>query len=245
MGDNRPFVPQLDAANADPSAGTKYDFGPRDLAGYGRHPPNPQWPGGAKIAVSFVVNYEEGAERTVVNGDDQSESALWEQGGDRPGRIGERAVNTESDYEYGSRVGIWRMLNLFEAHEMPITCYAVGQALEMNPAVAKALQEGGHEIASHAYRWIDYHFMDAETEKAYIARQLKSIKDLTGEYPVGWYYGRLSPRSRALVHEVYKEHNTSLIWESDCYNDDLPYWLDSPIEKDERNPEGMLMIPYT
>lgn len=99
----------------------------------------------------------QGAERSVLNGDSQSESSLHEQGGDRPGRIGERAINVESDYEYGSRVGIWRMLNLFEAHGMPITCYAVGQALEKNPAVAKALQSGGHEIASHAYRWIDYH----------------------------------------------------------------------------------------
>jgi peptidoglycan/xylan/chitin deacetylase (PgdA/CDA1 family) len=99
----------------------------------------------------------QGAERSVLNGDSQSESSLHEQGGDRPGRIGERAINVESDYEYGSRVGIWRMLNLFEAHGMPITCYAVGQALEKNTEVAKALQSGGHEIASHAYRWIDYH----------------------------------------------------------------------------------------
>ena len=137
------------------------------------------------------------------------------------------------------------MLNLFEAHGMPITCYAVGQALEMNPEVAKALQSGKHEIASHAYRWIDYHPMPAEQEKQYIERQLKAVKDITGEYPCGWYYGRLSPRSRALVHEVYKEQGIPLLWESDSYCDDLPYWVDVPAEKDSPNPEGMLMVPYT
>ncbi|KAK4550633.1 hypothetical protein LTR36_000212 [Oleoguttula mirabilis] len=233
----------LAAANLDPTAGTKYDF-PRDLVGYGRHPPNAQWPGGAKIAVSFVINYEEGAERTVLNGDDQAECALWEQT-DRAGRVGERAINVESDYEYGSRVGIWRMLNLFEAHKMPITAYAVGQALEKNPEVAKALKAGGHEIASHAYRWIDYHGMPAELEKEYIVRQLKVLKELTGEYPAGWYYGRLSSRSRGLVHEVYKEQGIPLIWEADSYADDLPYWVDVPAEAESATPEGMLMVPYT
>lgn len=181
----------------------------------------------------------------MLNGDSQSESSLHEQAGDRPGRQGERAFNVESDYEYGSRVGIWRMLNLFEAHGMPITCYAVGQALEKNPAVAKALHTGGHEIASHAYRWLDYHGMPPELEKQYIERQLKAMKELTGEYPVGWYYGRLSPRSKALVHEVYKEQGVPLSWESDSYCEDLPYWVDVPAEKEEANPAGMLMIPYT
>lgn len=137
------------------------------------------------------------------------------------------------------------MLNLFEAHGMPITCYAVGQALEKNPAVVSALQDGKHEVASHAYRWIDYHPMDPGTEKTYIKRQLESVKQLTGEYPGGWYYGRLSPRSRALVWEVYKEMGVKLAWESDTYCDDLPYWVDVPAEKDEAKPEGMLMIPYT
>ncbi|KAK1045573.1 hypothetical protein LTR33_015170 [Friedmanniomyces endolithicus] len=233
----------LDAASLDPDAGTKYDF-PRGLVGYGRHPPDAQWPGGAKIAVSFVINYEEGPERNVLNGDPESETALWEQA-ERPARSGERAINAESDYEYGSRVGIWRMLNLFEAHKIPITAYAVGQALEMNPAVATALKEGGHEIASHAYRWIDYHDMSPELEKAYIFRQLEVLKKLTGEYPVGWYYGRLSPRSRGLVHEVYKEMGVPLVWESDSYCDDLPYWVDVAAEKGDEKPEGMLMVPYT
>jgi peptidoglycan/xylan/chitin deacetylase (PgdA/CDA1 family) len=137
------------------------------------------------------------------------------------------------------------MLNLFEAYGMPITAYAVGQALEKNPEVARALQTGGHEIASHAYRWIDYHSMPPELEKEYIQRQMKVLKDMTGEYPCGWYYGRLSPRSKALVHEIYKDLGITLAWESDTYCDDLPYWVDVPAEKDVEKPEGMLMIPYT
>lgn len=154
-------------------------------------------------------------------------------------------MNVESDYEYGSRVGIWRLLNLFESHGMPITAYAVGQALERNPEVARALRDGGHEIASHAYRWIDYHAMPPELEEAYIVRQLTVLKELTGEYPAGWYYGRLSPRSRALVQEVYREQGVPLVWESDSYSDDLPYWVDVPAEAGQEKPKGMLMVPYT
>lgn len=146
-------VPKLDAPNVDPLQGTKYDF-PRDHVGYGRESLKLAWPNGAKIAVSFVINYEEGAERTLLNGDGQSENRLWEQA-DIPPRIGERAMNVESDYDYGSRVGVWRLLNMFEEHNMPITWYAVGQAFEKNPEVAKASTQNGHEVASHAYRY-DY-----------------------------------------------------------------------------------------
>lgn len=128
---------------------------------------------------------------------------------------------------------------------MPITCYAVGQALEKNTAVAAALKEGGHEIASHAYRWVDYHAMEPEREKEYIVRQLGVLKSITGEYPQGWYYGRLSPRSRALVHEIYEKLEIPLMWESDCYSDDLPYWVDVPAEKGSEKAGGMLMMPYT
>ncbi|KAK5125089.1 hypothetical protein LTR08_005444 [Meristemomyces frigidus] len=236
-------APALDAANLDPFANSKFDF-PRDLIGYGRHPPSAQWPGGAKIAVSFVVNYEEGAERTVLNGDSHSESALWEQS-ERAAREGQRALNAESDYEYGSRVGIWRLLNLFESHDFPVTAYAVGQALERNPAVATALKEGGHEVASHAYRWLDYHDMSEDLERAYVRRQLEVLKRLTGSYPQGWYYGRLGPRSRGLVHEVYREVGAELVWEGDDYSDDLPHWRDVPAEEGEAGAGGMLMVPYT
>nr|OQO20109.1 hypothetical protein B0A51_11790 [Rachicladosporium sp. CCFEE 5018] len=241
MAQEAPFVPALDASNLDPERGTKYEF-PRDLRGYGRHPPNPRWPGGAKVAVSFVVNYEEGSERTVLNGDDRSEEILSEL---IYKRQGERNLGTESDYEYGSRVGIWRLLDLFESFDMPITAYAIGQALEMNPDVVKALKDGGHEIASHGYRCIDYHHMPAEIEKQYIVRQLEVFRKLTGEFPGGWYVGRQSPRTKALIWEVYKEHGAPLLWESDSYCDDLPYWVDVPAEKDAKEPEGMLMLPYS
>ncbi|RQM04849.1 hypothetical protein DH86_00004071, partial [Scytalidium sp. 3C] len=185
-----------------------------------------------------------GAERTPLNGDLQSENRLWEQSDIQP-RIGERAMNVESDYDYGSRVGIWRLLELFESHGFPTTIYAVGQALEKNREVAEALPKGGHEIASHAYRWVDYHGMSPEMEKKYIERQLVSLKETTGQYPVGWYYGRLSPHSKALVHEVFAEKNLPLLYEADTYADDLPYWVDVPNEKDSSNPQGMLMIPYS
>lgn len=145
-----PTAPKLDAASIDPLQGTKYDFA-RDHVGYGRKSLKVSWPNDAKIAVSFVINYEEGAERTVLNGDSRSESHLWEQT-NIPWREGERAMNVESDYDYGSRVGVWRLLDMFEEHHMPITWYAVGQAFEKNPEVAKASTQNGHEVASHAYR---------------------------------------------------------------------------------------------
>ncbi|CAK7228322.1 hypothetical protein SCUCBS95973_006840 [Sporothrix curviconia] len=167
--------------NGDPLRSTKYDFA-RDHVGFGRHPPNPEWPNGAKIAVSFVINYEEGAERTVLNGDAQSENMLWEQAHIAP-RLGERAVNVESDYDYGSRRGVWRLLNTLEEHDYPATIYAVGMALEKNPAVVEAFASGGHEIASHGYRWIDYHNVGSEREKAYIRQQMQCLKTLTGAYP--------------------------------------------------------------
>ncbi|KAJ9142991.1 Glycoside hydrolase/deacetylase, beta/alpha-barrel [Pleurostoma richardsiae] len=229
--------------NIDPLRGTQYDF-PRDHVGFGRHPPNPQWPNGAKIAVSFVINYEEGAERTTLNGDPQSENMLWEQAHIAP-RVGERAVNVESDYDYGSRRGVWRLLNILEEHKMQSTVYAVGMALEKNPDVVKAFVDGGHEIASHGYRWIDYHTVGLEKEKAFVHRQMECLKTLTGEYPVGWYYGRLSPYSKALVHEVHQELEAPLLWEADTYADDLPYWVDVPAEKDAQSPRGMLMMPYS
>ncbi|KUJ06857.1 chitin deacetylase 1 [Mollisia scopiformis] len=233
----------LDAPSVDPLQGTKYDF-PRDSVGFGRKSLNPEWPNGAKIAVSFVINYEEGAERTVLNGDERSENALWEQS-HVPFRMGERATNVESDYDYGSRVGVWRLLDIFERHRMPVTAYAVGMALEKNPEVAKAFVDGGHEVASHAYRWIDYHGMKPDEEKEYIIRQLESLKKSTGQYPVGWYYGRLSPYSKGLLHEVFSEMNLPLLYEADTYADDIPYWVDVPVEKDHSSPRGMLMMPYT
>ena len=254
-------VVKLDAPNVDPLKGTKYDF-PRDHVGYGRKSLKVEWPNDAKIAVSFVINYEEGAERTVLNGDSQSESHLWEQC-NIPFRVGERAANVESDYDYGSRVGVWRLLDMFEERKMPVTWYAVGQAFEKNPEVARASTQNGHEVASHAYRhvtnqqpsqiqeadefqrWLDYHAMSPEQEKEFIHRQMESLKQSTGAYPVGWYYGRLSPHSKGLVHEVFDELKTPLLYEADTYADDLPYFVDVPAEKGSASPKGMLMMPYS
>lgn len=234
----------LDATNIDPLRDTVYDF-PRDLVGYGRSPPNARWPNGAKIAVSFVINYEEGAERSVQNGDAQSENRLWEQSDNKPAQQGARSLNPESDYDYGARVGVWRLLDCFGKHHMPVTAFAVGQAFEKNPAVAAAFCQNGHEIASHGYRWVTYNGMTPELEKEYVKRQLESLKASTGKYPVGWYYGALSPRSKAIIHEVYQEMGIPLLYESDSYCDDLPYWVDVPAEKDASDPKGMLMVPYS
>ncbi|KAH8812241.1 possibe polysaccharide deacetylase [Xylogone sp. PMI_703] len=234
----------LEAVNIDPLQGTKYDF-PRDHVGYGRKAPDPQWPNGAKIAVSFVINYEEGSERSTQNGDAQSENRLWEQSDSKPAHMGARSLNPESDYDYGSRVGVWRLLDCFEQHSLPVTVYAVGQAFEKNPEAAEAFTKNGHEIASHGYRWVNYVGMTTELEKEYVIRQLQSIKKTTGAYPLGWYYGALSPCSKAIIHEVYEEMNIPLLYESDTYSDDLPFWVDVPSEKQSDNPKGMLMIPYS
>ena len=146
-----------------------HDF-PRDLIGYGPDPPAARWPNNAKIAISFVINYEEGAENCVLNGDPTSEAALWESAGRYPPKVGERAVNIESDYEYGSRVGVWRIMKLLEKHEFKFTVYAVGKAIEDNPEVALRANRGGSEVASHAYRWINYENMGAEEEKTLIKK---------------------------------------------------------------------------
>ncbi|KAH6684334.1 putative chitin deacetylase 1 [Halenospora varia] len=221
----------------------KYDF-PRDLVGYGENSFNPQWPNGAKIAVSFVINYEEGAEHTVLNGDMHSETHLWEAPGGAP-KIEERAVNIESEYDYGSRTGVWRLFRLFNKFNYKYTLYAVGKAIEDNPAVGISSVKNGHDVASHAYRWIDYANMPPEKEKAYIKKEIETIAKICGEPPKGWYYGRLSSRSQALVWEVYKEMGVPLLWDSDSYADDLPYWVDVPAEKNDADPKGMLMIPYS
>ncbi|THW28630.1 glycoside hydrolase/deacetylase [Aureobasidium pullulans] len=220
-----------------------YDF-PRDLIGYGEKGHNPQWPNNAKIAVSFVINYEEGAENGVLNGDIHSENHLWEAPGGPP-RLKERAVNVESEYDYGARAGVWRLFRLFNKYDMKFTLYGVGKALEDNPAVGRSCVENGHDVASHAYRWVDYHDFPPEKEKEYIRKGVDAIKDVTGEYPKGWYYGRLSPKSQALVWDVYKEMGIPLLWMSDSYADDVPYWVDVPAEKGVEKPEGMLMIPYS
>ncbi|KAF2105030.1 polysaccharide deacetylase [Rhizodiscina lignyota] len=221
----------------------KYDM-TRDFIGYGEHSHDPQWPNGAKIAVSFVINYEEGAEHNVLNGDPHSETMINETPGVAP-KLQERDVRIESEYEYGSRVGFWRLFRMFNKHDIKFTLYAVGQALECNPAAGKRSAEEGHDIASHAYRWIDYHSVPVEEEKALIRKAVETIRDICGAPPKGWFYGRLSPRSIPLLWEVYQEMGIPLVWMSDSYADEVPYWIDMPAEKDEPNPKGLLMVPYS
>ncbi|MEZ5529837.1 MAG: polysaccharide deacetylase family protein [Porticoccaceae bacterium] len=204
---------------------------PRNLVGYGGHPPHPKWQGETRVAVQFVLNVEEGAESSIVNGDAQSESYLHELPG-RPARIAERDLSVESMYEYGSRAGVWRILELFRTRDLPLTAFAVGKALELNQEIGRALAEAGHEIAGHGYRWIDYRDMPEAEERQHIRLCIDAIERACGKRPVGWYTGRISPNTRRLIRE-----EGGFLYTSDVYNDDLPYWLPgSP---------PLLAIPYT
>jgi len=203
----------------------------RDLLGYGGHPPQARWPGNARLALQFVLNVEEGAETSIVNGDDRSEAYLHELPG-RAARVGERDPSIESLYEYGSRAGVWRILELFRARGLPLTAFAVGRALEMNPEIGRALGEAGHELAGHGWRWIDYHGMPEDEERRHIRQTVEIIERLCGKRPVGWYTGRVSLNTRRLIRE-----EGGFLYSSDAYNDDLPYWAPgSPAQ---------LVIPYT
>ena len=204
---------------------------PRDLIGYGADPPKANWPGDARIAVQFVLNYEEGGENCVLHGDPASETFLSEIIG-APAHPA-RHLSMESIYEYGSRAGVWRLLRLFAAHEIPLTIFAVGMAIERNPAVARAFVEEGHEIAAHGWRWIDYQDVDEETEREHIRFAVQAIETATGTRPLGWYTGRNSPNTRRLVVE-----EGGFLYDADDYNDDLPFWT---AVGDRRH----LVVPYT
>ena len=203
----------------------------RDLVGYGGYPPHPQWPGEARVAVQFVLNIEEGAELSILNGDAQSETYLHELLGRSP-RIAERDFSVESMYEYGSRVGVWRILELFRARGLPLTTFAVGRALELNPEIGRALSAAGHEVAGHGYRWIDYRSLSEDEERRHIRLTIEVIERICGKRPVGWYTGRVSQNTRRLLRE-----DNGFLYTSDAYNDDLPYWL-------TKSPP-QLVIPYT
>ena len=205
---------------------------PRDLVGYGQRPPPAQWPAGARIAVQFVVNYEEGGENCVLHGDPASEAFLSEIVGAAPWP-GQRHPSMESIYEYGSRVGVWRLLDLFARYEIPLTIFGVAMALERNPAVAEAAMAAGHEICSHGYRWIDYRDVPEDVEREHLEGAIEIIRSLTGERPLGWYTGRTSERTRALVVE-----EGGFLYDADDYNDDLPFWT-------EVNGKSHLVVPYT
>ncbi len=204
----------------------------RDLVGYGATPPDPEWPDKARIAVSFVLNYEEGGERCVLHGDSESEAFLSEIVGAQP-LTGVRHMSMESIYEYGSRAGVWRLLRLFDKYDIPLTIFAVAMALERHPEVARAVVAAGHEICSHGYRWIDYQYMDEDEERAHIQKAIEIITRLTGERPLGWYTGRTGPNTRRLVAE-----EGGFLYDSDAYDDDLPYW--TTVEG-----RAQLIIPYT
>ncbi len=201
---------------------------PRDLVGYGAHPPDPHWPGGARIAVQFVINYEEGAENSVLNGDAGSEAFLSEMVG-APSHP-DRAMAMESLYEYGSRAGFWRLHRLFTQRDLPVTVFGVALALAQNPEAVAAMQTADWEIASHGYRWIDYQNVPAAVEAEHIAQAIALHTEITGQRPLGWYQGRTSPNTARLVAA-----EGGFVYDADSYADDLPY----------RDARGQLIVPYT
>jgi allantoinase len=203
----------------------------RDLIGYGSNLPKVEWPNKARIAVQIVLNYEEGAENCVLNGDKNSEVFLSEIIGAQP--IKGRHMNMESLYEYGSRVGFWRLHNLFQEKKIPITIFGVGMALEKNPEICKAIIEADYEVASHGWRWIDYQNIKKSEEKKHMQLAIKAHTKIFGKRPDGWYTGRCSPNTRDLVME-----DGGFLYDSDSYSDDLPFW-------ESRNKKKQLIIPYT
>ncbi|QOY20233.1 allantoinase PuuE [Xanthomonas citri] len=204
----------------------------RDLVGYGATPPAAQWPGGARIAVQFVINYEEGAENCVLNGDAGSEAFLSEMVGAQA-HAGARAMAMESLYEYGSRAGFWRLHRLFTARNVPLTVFGVAQALASNPDAVAAMQAAQWEIASHGLRWIDYQHVDEATERAHIAEAIAVHTRVTGGRPLGWYQGRTSPNTARLIAE-----EGGFVYDADSYADDVPYY-------DGRHGRAQLIVPYT
>ena len=205
---------------------------PRDMIGYGKNPPLANWPNGARIAVQIILAYEEGGENCILHGDAASEAFLSEIVGAQP-LLGVRNMNMESIYEYGSRVGFWRLLRLFEERKINTTVLAVGMALERHAEAAAAMVEGGHEVASHGWRWIDYQYVGEETERQHMKLAIESIEKMTGHRPLGWYTGRMSPQTRQLVVE-----EGGFLYDADSYCDDLPYWL-------EVEGKQHLIVPYT
>ena len=191
---------------------------PRDLVGYGNNPPNANWPGGARVALQFVINYEEGAENCILHGDEASEAFLSEIiGADARKNI--RHMSMESFYEYGSRVGVWRVFNLFQSRGIPVTIFAVAMAMERNPKVVEVALKNEFEICSHGWRWLDYQYIDEAIEREHMQIAIDIHTRVTGERPLGWYTGRTSPNTRKLVAE-----EGGFLYDADDYNDDLPFW---------------------
>lgn len=206
---------------------------PRDLVGYGANPPHPKWPEDAKIALQIVLNYEEGSEYSIPDGDETSEIYLREVPGSSMGK-GMRDLQVESVYEYGSRAGFWRLMRLFKAKNIQVTIFGAALALERNPAAAAAIVDAGYDICCHGWRWIGYHLLDETEEREHIQKAIASLKKLTGDRPLGWYC-RYAPsvNTRRLIVE-----EGGFLYDSDAYNDDLPYWV-------EVADKSHLVIPYT
>lgn len=209
---------------------------PRDLYGYGRKAPHARWPGNARVAVQFVLNYEEGGENSVLHGDAGSEQFLSEMF--NPAAYPARHLSMESIYEYGSRVGVWRILREFERRGLPLTVFGISMALERCPEVTAAFVELGHEIACHGWRWIHYQGIDEATERDHMRRGMDIIKRLTGERSLGWYTGRDSPNTRRFVADY-----GGFEYDSDYYGDDLPFWLQ--VRKTDGSLAPHLVVPYT
>jgi putative urate catabolism protein len=204
---------------------------PRDLAGYAGDPPKVAWPGGARLAVQFVLNIEEGGENCVLHGDAASEAFLSEIIGAQPFEGG-RNMSMESIYEYGARAGAWRILDEFRAHGLPLTVFAVAMAAERTPQIIEQALKDGHEIASHGLRWINYHELPEDVERAHLEEAMEILTRICGERPLGWYTGRTSANTRRLVAEY-----GGFLYDADDYSDDLPFW--SKVEP------GQLIVPYT
>ena len=204
---------------------------PRDMRGYGASPPHADWPGGARIALQIVLNYEEGSENSVLHGDKASETFLSEIVGAQA--IEMRHMSMESMFEYGSRAGFWRLAREFERRNIPVTVFGTSMALERNPEALAAMLEAGHEIACHGWRWVSYQHVDRATEREHMRIAVDSIKRMTGSAPLGWYTGRDSPNTRALVVE-----HGGFLYDADSYADDLPYWV-------KVSGKDHLVVPYT
>ena len=203
----------------------------RNMIGYGSKGKNISWPNNAKLALQIVLNYEEGGENSVLHGDKYSETFLSEIIGAKA--IKGRHISMESIYEYGSRSGFWRLDKLFKEKKIPVTIFGVGLALKQNSEVCNAIKNGDYEIAAHGYRWIDYQDVKKSVEKKHMQQAIKTIKDIFGSRPLGWYTGRCSPNTRDLVFD-----DGGFLYDSDSYSDDLPYW-------EYRGKKKQLIIPYT
>ena len=209
---------------------------PRDLIGYGRTLPDVRWPGQARVAVQFVLNYEEGGENCVLHGDSHSERFLSEIVGAEP--FADRHMSMESIYEYGSRAGVWRLLKEFERRNLPLTVFGVAMALQRNPEVAQAFRELNHEVACHGWRWIHYQSVPEDVEREHMRKAIEIFRELYGEPPMGWYTGRDSPNTRRLLMD-----EGGFLYDSDNYGDDLPFWVQEKDSSGESH--NHLVVPYT